>query len=131
MLDRQIGPYELLDTAAAFRLGGHRRALVAELLGVVAGEDDERVVMKARGFFVCDDGEAAHELALRGAGIVLKSIWDVGDDLDAGRLVEVLPEARIPATPLNAVYLHSRFLAPRVRLFVAYLTEQMTLAWKW
>lgn len=97
----------------------------------VFGEGDERVVMKTRGFFVCDDGEAAHELALHGAGIVMKSIWDVGDDLDAGRLVEVLPEARIPATPLNAVYLHSRFLAPRVRQFVEFLTGQMTQAWKW
>ncbi|WP_226572494.1 LysR family transcriptional regulator [Mangrovibacter yixingensis] len=94
-------------------------------------EGDTRISVKVQGRYVCDDGAAAHELALCGAGIVMKSIWDVGDDVLAGRLIEVLPGDKIPAAPLNAVYLHSRFLAPRVRLFVAFLTERMSQAWKW
>jgi DNA-binding transcriptional LysR family regulator len=32
------------------------------------------------------------ELALSGLGIALRSLWDVSDDLAAGRLVRVLPE---------------------------------------
>jgi DNA-binding transcriptional LysR family regulator len=57
---------------------------------------------------------------------VIKSIWDVDDDVRAGRLIEILPGGKIPAAPLNAVYLHSRFLAPRVRLFVTFFTERVS-----
>ncbi|MEN3752803.1 LysR substrate-binding domain-containing protein [Mangrovibacter sp. SLW1] len=53
-------------------------------------EGDTRISVKVQGRYVCDDGAAAHELALCGAGIVMKSIWDVGDDVLAGRLIEVL-----------------------------------------
>ncbi|MDR3428309.1 LysR substrate-binding domain-containing protein [Silvimonas sp.] len=87
--------------------------------------------IKVHGNIVTNHGEAAHELALCGAGIVLKSIWDVGADLDSGQLIRVLPEHAIASAPLHAVYLHSRHLAPRVRQFVAFVSEQLQQAWRW
>ncbi len=95
--------------------------------GSGSGETSVRV----HGHCVCDDGEAVQALALAGAGIALKSIWDVGDDLESGRLVQVLPRQAIAAAPLHAVYPSGRYLAPRVRLFVELLARRLQAAWRW
>lgn len=81
--------------------------------------------------YVVDDGDTAHELALHGAGIAQKSIFDVSDDIQAGRLVRVLPSLRIPAAPLHAVYPHSRHVAPRTRVFIDFLRDQLRATWRW
>ena len=72
-----------------------------------------------------NDGEAGHEWALAGAGLVMKSIWDVGEDLAAGRLVRVLADWQSPATAIHAVYPTSRHLSAKVRSFVDYLAEHL------
>ena len=87
--------------------------------------------VRVHGHFICDDGEAAQALALAGLGIIRKSIWDVGDDLESGRLVQVLPRQAIAAAPLHAVYPSGRYLAPRVRLFVELLARRLQAAWRW
>lgn len=94
-------------------------------------EGSERTSVRVRGALITNDGGAAHTWALEGAGIALKSIWDVGDDIASGRLRRVLPAHTIVAAPLHAIYPNSRHLAPRVRAFVDYLGEQLTKSWRW
>ncbi|MCD9033031.1 LysR family transcriptional regulator [Luteimonas sp. Y-2-2-4F] len=95
------------------------------------GRAQRPVQVRVRGAFVCNDGEGAHALALEGAGIALKSIWDVGDDLESGRLVQVLSAHAESAAPLHAVYPQGRQQAPRVRLFVQQLARRLQAAWRW
>lgn len=73
------------------------------------------------GHIVCNDGEAAHAMALEGMGIALKSIWDVADDLKSERLVQILPKHAVSAAPINAVYLRGHNRVPRVRAFIDFL----------
>jgi DNA-binding transcriptional LysR family regulator len=80
---------------------------------------------RVRGPITCGDGELAHAMALSGAGIVWKAIWDVGADLAAGHLVRVLPEHASSIVPIHAVYPHSRYLAAKVRHCVDFLTQRM------
>ncbi|SDD82029.1 LysR family transcriptional regulator [Paraburkholderia lycopersici] len=68
------------------------------------------------------DGEVARQWALCGYGLAVKSMWDVADDLRAGRLKIVMPEWRYPDAPLHALYHRNRFLAPRVRALLDFLT---------
>jgi DNA-binding transcriptional LysR family regulator len=89
------------------------------------------VAVKVRGTFITNDGTAAQALALEGAGIFFKSIWDVGKDIDAGRLVRVMRGYTAPSEPLHAVYLPGGFLAPRVRKFVEFAIDRLREAWKW
>jgi DNA-binding transcriptional LysR family regulator len=91
----------------------------------------EPVTVRVTGAVVTNDGQAAHAFALQGAGIVMKSIWDVGDDLLQGRLLRVLPAHSIPTAPLQAIFPHSQNLAPRVRAFVDYLHIRLEQAWRW
>lgn len=94
------------------------------------GRDGAHTV-RVRAPFVTNDGEAAHALALAGAGVVRKSIWDVGDDLGQGRLVRLLPGYAVPSAPLQAVYAHAQHLAPKVRHFVDFCAQALGAAWHW
>jgi DNA-binding transcriptional LysR family regulator len=92
---------------------------------------EEEVTVRIAASFLTNDGQAAHALALQGAGLVVKSIWDVGDDLLAGRLRRLLPQYRMAAAPLQAVLPSSRNLPLRVRLFLEYLQARLAAAWRW
>ncbi|MEQ5839766.1 LysR family transcriptional regulator [Paraburkholderia acidicola] len=71
-----------------------------------------------------NDGAIAREWALRGYGIVIKSMWDVEADLRADGLRVLLPEWRYPDAPLHALYHRNRFMAPRVRVLLDFLSER-------
>jgi len=60
----------------------------------------------------CDDGALIRQWAVDGGGIALKSIWDVADDLKAGRLVTLLDDC-------NPDY-QSKGLSIGADLFIAY-----------
>jgi DNA-binding transcriptional LysR family regulator len=82
--------------------------------------------VRVKGTLSANDGEVAHAWALEGAGLVLKSIWDVEEDIRAGRLEVVLPALRLPAAPIHAVYPHRRHTAAKVRLCVDFLARKLT-----
>jgi DNA-binding transcriptional LysR family regulator len=71
-----------------------------------------------------NDGALAREWAVDGHGIVMKSVWDIGADLRAGRLHILMPEWRSPDVPVHALYQRSRYLAPRVRALLDFLIER-------
>jgi len=74
---------------------------------------------------ISNDGEVVHQWALDGHGIALKSIWDVAEDIRAGRLHQVLPQYQMPTAPLHAVYPHKQHVAPRVRAVIDFLAEHL------
>ena len=80
------------------------------------------------GAIMSNDGEVAHAAALAGAGIVLKSIWHVAEDLAAGRLVRILEDYESPASPLQAVFPSARHLAPKTRAFLDFLGAELRVA---
>jgi DNA-binding transcriptional LysR family regulator len=71
-----------------------------------------------------NDGEVVKRWALMGKGIMLRSEWDVADDLRAGRLVRVLPEWKLPDADVVALADQRAGLPARVRLFLAFLQQR-------
>ena len=71
-----------------------------------------------------NDGAVAREWALRGYGIVIKSMWDVEADLKSDGLRVLLPDWRYPDAPLHALYHRNRFMPPRVRVLLDFLAER-------
>lgn len=53
---------------------------------------DEHASVRVNGPIRTNDGGVVHAAALNGLGIGMKSIWDVGEDLKAGRLVRLLED---------------------------------------
>jgi DNA-binding transcriptional LysR family regulator len=71
-----------------------------------------------------NDGAVAREWAIRGYGIALKSMWDIGADLRAGRLKILLPQWRSADAPVHALYRRNRYMAPRVRALLDFLIKR-------
>jgi DNA-binding transcriptional LysR family regulator len=71
-----------------------------------------------------NDGDLMRIWTLRGYGIALQSIWDIADDVRAGRLKVLLPDWRHHDTPLHAIYPAKRYMAPRVRALLDFLIER-------
>jgi DNA-binding transcriptional LysR family regulator len=144
LVARALAPnYRVLCASPAYLERHGEPRTPAELMGhrcIVIGDqrrtdwrfdDSETGIVRVDAAFLTNDGGAAQQLALADSGIALKSIWDVGDDLAAGRLRRVLPNHAMAAAPLHAVYPHQKNLAPRVRLFVGYLKDRLQEAWQW
>jgi DNA-binding transcriptional LysR family regulator len=74
--------------------------------------------VKVSGRFTTNSGEALRMAALQGAGICLAAGFLVHGDLEAGRLVRLLPEYRPVELSLNAVYPHRHHLSAKVRTFI-------------
>lgn len=72
-----------------------------------------------------NDSELARVWALDGAGIVVKSLWDVADDLKAQRLEPVLTSVSLPAAPIVALYLPSQKDTAKIRSCIDFLARHL------
>ncbi|TPV97104.1 MAG: LysR family transcriptional regulator [Myxococcales bacterium FL481] len=68
---------------------------------------------------LCGDGYLARRWAVAGMGIALKSLFDVIDDLETGRLIRVLPDYHAESMAIHAVFPSRRFQRARVRALYA------------
>lgn len=71
-----------------------------------------------------NDGEAVRSWALDGLGIMVRSEWDVADDLAHGRLVRVLSRYRLPSADVVALLGRRSGRAARVNAFLKLLQER-------
>ena len=77
---------------------------------------------KPQGRLITNSSEVVREAVLSGAGIALRSTWDVGSDLKSGKLVQVLPAWEGSRNLfVSALYPSRQFLPAKVRLFIDYL----------
>jgi DNA-binding transcriptional LysR family regulator len=85
----------------------------------------ETTVVRVAGPVTTNSGDIAHEWALEGVGLVLKSIWDVGPDIDAGRLERALPHCFVQAADIHAIYPHRVGVAAKIKAFVGFLAHEL------
>jgi len=79
--------------------------------------------VRVSGNLVTNSGDTLRLAALHGAGIFLAAGFLVHDDLEAGRLVRLLPEYRPVEFAMNAVYPHRHHLSAKVRTFIDMLVK--------
>ncbi|MEG2032706.1 MAG: substrate binding domain-containing protein, partial [Janthinobacterium sp.] len=84
-------------------------------------ENGKNVILKVAGNMVCNDGEVLHDWALAGKGLAWRSMWEVGADIEAGRLKPVLEQYSAPGNDIYAVFAQRRHLPLRIRAFVDFL----------
>lgn len=70
-----------------------------------------------------NNGDTARAAALAGLGVIWQPTFLVGEDLRAGRLVELLPGYRMADIDVIAVYPSRRHLSAKVRVMVDFLAE--------
>jgi len=69
----------------------------------------------------CNDGNLLHQWTLEGLGLQWRSLWEISDDLAAGRLVTALDDFVSPESGVTAVYPLNRYVPERVRQFINHL----------
>jgi len=83
-------------------------------------------IVTVRGDRVANDSALVRQWALAGHGVMFRSELDVGPDIKAGRLVELLPEFAPPPTPIQMLFPPSRAQPRRVRA----LADQLAAAFQ-
>lgn len=89
------------------------------------------VTLKVAGNMSCNDGAVLHDWVLAGKGLAWRSMWEVGGDIEAGRLVSVLDEFAAPGNDIYAVFAQRRHLPLRIRVFVDFLRRTYAQAGYW
>lgn len=71
-----------------------------------------------------NSSEIVREAVLAGLGIAQRSTWDIGPELAAGKLVQLLSDYSASRhVAIHAVYPSRQFLPAKVRIFIDYLAE--------
>jgi DNA-binding transcriptional LysR family regulator len=73
-----------------------------------------------------NDGAVIREWALAGQGVVIRSEWDIADDLATGRLKEVLPEWKIAPADVVALLGSRHGRNARTTAFLTLLRQSLT-----
>ena len=72
-----------------------------------------------------NNGDTCRAAALKDQGIILQPDFLIGEDIESGRLIELMPEWRADELGIFAVYPSRRYLTAKVRLLVEYLYTQL------
>jgi DNA-binding transcriptional LysR family regulator len=78
-----------------------------------------------------NNGRMLVSLAAAGAGIVNEPDFVIAPEVEAGRLVRLLPDFRPTRSPISAVYPSRRHLSAKVRTFVDFLAERFAKEQPW
>lgn len=84
-------------------------------------DNGKNVLRKVEGNMVCNDGAVLHDWALAGKGLAWRSMWEVGTEIESGKLVTVLDEYNAPGNDIYAIFAQRRHLPLRIRAFVDFL----------
>jgi DNA-binding transcriptional LysR family regulator len=94
------------------------------------GPDGQHTV-KVSGSLRATNGDLVKLAALGGVGLMRQPLFICGEDLRAGRLVEVLPEYRSDSMGIYAVYPSRKHLSAKVRTFVDFVAGAFNLKSDW
>jgi DNA-binding transcriptional LysR family regulator len=85
--------------------------------------DGQDLQVNVSGNRIANDGRLVHDWCLAGHGIALKSLWDVGGDIESGALIQLLHNYSPPPTTIQMLFPPSRAQARRVREFAKKLAQ--------
>jgi DNA-binding transcriptional LysR family regulator len=86
---------------------------------------DGPMSVRVSGAFLANDSEAVRRAARAGHGVALLPEIQLVDDLRAGRLFRLLEDYPSQQVPVHIVYPSRRHLAPRTRVVLDFLIDQM------
>ncbi len=135
---RRVGEFQVINCASPAYLRKHGKPkglrdlerhflvhYVSTLGGKVDGweyeEGGEWKELPMRGQVTVNNAEAYVAAAVAGLGIIQTPSSSMEEELQSGRLVEVLPRLRSRPMPLSILYPHRRQLSRRVRVFMDWL----------
>ncbi|MGC2780815.1 MAG: LysR family transcriptional regulator [Bradyrhizobium sp.] len=106
-------------------LNGHAMLKYAlyPLRAVTLSGPEGEVVLAFKDVLISGNETLLHHAAVAGMGMAVLPRWLMADDLAAGRLETVLPEALTIRAPLMAVYPSRKYLSAKVRTFIDFIAD--------
>jgi DNA-binding transcriptional LysR family regulator len=92
--------------------------------GVFFDTPIERETLKLTVSIRCDNTAMLHQAVLASMGLAFLPEWLILDDLTSGRLEVIQLDSALPDALLDAVYTSRRYLLPRVKTFIDFLTDR-------
>lgn len=86
---------------------------------------------RVKGSLSCSDGSVLHQWTLAGLGLSWRSLWEVREDIEQGKLITVLDNFAAPANGIYAIRPERKHVPLRVRLFVEHLKQRYQSADYW
>lgn len=90
-------------------------------------KDQEETEVRVSGTLQVNNAEVLRQSTLAGCGICLLPLWCFQDDIEQGRIIRLLPDYHItPSTFDHQIYIvfeKSRYISPKIRAFVDFLSE--------
>ncbi len=84
-------------------------------------EEGRITQIQVRGSLLTNNAEVLHDWAAAGRGVGLKALWDIQEDLAAGRLIRLLQPFECDEAKLYVTYATRTHLPPRMRLFIDFM----------
>jgi len=72
-----------------------------------------------------NNGDTCRAAAVQGLGIILQPSFLINEDIQAGALIELMPEYRSIELGIYAVYASRKHLAPKIRALIDFLAENI------
>lgn len=88
---------------------------------------DEEATARIAGPIKADNGDMLRLAALSGAGLIFQPLFIVSEDLEAGRLVQVLADYASAELGIYAMYPSRKHLSAKVRTFVDFLARRLSI----
>jgi DNA-binding transcriptional LysR family regulator len=89
------------------------------------------VAIHAMGSLDCNDGELLHRWVSEGLGLAWRSLWEIQNQLESGKLETVLDDYALPEYDIMAVYPQQRNVPAKVRLFIKHLKATYSQSGYW
>jgi DNA-binding transcriptional LysR family regulator len=86
-------------------------------------ENGAPTLVRIGGTLSCNDGAVLREWCLGGLGLAWRSMWEVSEDVAAGRLETVLDDLMAPPVPVVGLLPARKHLPLRVRTFIEFVKE--------
>jgi len=109
-------------------LARHRTVLTTETEGKMTWDFQaagHRQTVSVDPFLRCNTNEAAIAAAVAGQGITRVLSYQVTEELAAGALVELLPDAEDRRLPIHLVHAEGRLASAKVRTFIDYAAKAL------
>jgi DNA-binding transcriptional LysR family regulator len=123
-LRRYGTPHSLADLGA-HRLVHYVSTLGAKPVGWEYDDGDSVVSIPMAGALTVNDTQTYRDACVAGLGLIQAPASGLRSLIEAGLLVEVLPQHRAPDLPVSLLYANRRNLPKRVQVFMAWIAQTL------
>ncbi|MDB6177644.1 LysR family transcriptional regulator [Paracoccus sp. Z330] len=81
------------------------------------------IFQRVQPVFAANNSEMLHQMALSGRGVTLMPKFAVAGDLEAGKLIPLMSDYRLPGIPIHLVYATGKLMTAAMRTFMEFLLQ--------